>query len=178
MHMVLTGVYHCMSIFCLGGDSANHWLCINFAMGTCGMQIGTYHRNACVLEPTSKMPALLMSPCNGRCFQCCAKLLTDCREDTSSSMTSALGLALPCSSACSSRDRLSFSPRPLSRQANMTADNTVYHLRRVCTQQAPTGGCESSVTYHVLCVAKEQLLSLYQCHCKPKNVTVGRKPVN
>lgn len=82
---------------------------------------------AVILEPMSKMPALLMSPCNGRCccFQCCTKLLTDCKQETSSSMTSALGCRLPCAFACSSKDCLSFSPLSWSLHASMTASNRV-----------------------------------------------------
>ena len=76
-----------------------------------------------LLPPMSKMPALLIRQCSGRCcwFQRCAKLLTDCREDTSSSMTSAWGLLLPYSFAFSSRDTLSCSPRFSSLQASTTA---------------------------------------------------------
>ena len=129
MHIILMSVYSCISSFCLG-DRNKPWLCSSSAPT---LLLNQLHAAWClseesiILEPTSKMPALLMSPCNGSCFQCCAKLLTDCREETSSSMTSALGLMLPCSSACSSKNRLSFSPRPLSRQANMTAGNTTCH---------------------------------------------------
>ena len=124
----------------------------------------------------AKMRALLMRQYKGLCrlFHCCAKSLVDCKEATSSNITSAWGLLLPCCLASSSNASLRRSPRALFRHARMTGreNSTLLHDKFLELQSGTVvkSRCAEAIgTYHVPCVSRVKQPSLCQYRCKCQN---------